>query len=72
MNEAFCCILPNTSNIMDEAGCISYNDAIEELRTKEYPMLQGGCSIIYSRIYAHIRQTQPTLTMQGLRSTPSL
>ncbi|XP_014561463.1 hypothetical protein COCVIDRAFT_22436 [Bipolaris victoriae FI3] len=25
---------------MDEAGCISYNNAIEELRAKEYPMLQ--------------------------------
>ncbi|KAF2134191.1 PLP-dependent transferase [Dothidotthia symphoricarpi CBS 119687] len=26
---------------MEEAACVSYNNAIEELRTREYPMLQG-------------------------------
>jgi hypothetical protein len=26
---------------MEEATHLSYNDAIEELRAKEYPMLQG-------------------------------
>jgi hypothetical protein len=30
-----------TAGIMDEATCISYNNTIEELRAKEYPMLQG-------------------------------
>jgi hypothetical protein len=26
---------------MEEAACISYNNAIEKLRANEYPMLQG-------------------------------
>jgi hypothetical protein len=28
-------------NKMDEAACISYDNAVEELRAREYPMLQG-------------------------------
>jgi hypothetical protein len=43
MDEANCRASSNdyTSGIMREAECISYNNAIEELRIKEYPMLQG-------------------------------
>jgi hypothetical protein len=26
---------------MDEAACFRYNNAVEQLRAQEYPMLQG-------------------------------
>ncbi|KNG49223.1 dipeptidase 1 precursor [Stemphylium lycopersici] len=40
VNQAIGHIHGNPSDIMEEAECITYNNAIEELRAKEYPMLQ--------------------------------
>lgn len=56
---------------MDEAECIRYNSAIQQLRTREYPMLQGAAVVTWARICADSLQIQRTSTMQELRSTPN-
>lgn len=57
---------------MEEAACISYNNAVEELRAREYPMLKGeyllGEGMEYQLI---LSKAQPTSIMLGLLSTPS-
>jgi hypothetical protein len=56
---------------MEEAACISYNNAIEELRAKEYRMLQGKSLYEGWLAYTHPHQEQRTLTMPARLSTPS-
>jgi hypothetical protein len=45
---------------MDETACISYNNAVEELRAREYPMLQGKLSFEMFKTKAHAEQIPPT------------
>jgi molybdenum cofactor sulfurtransferase len=54
---------------MDEAACISYNNAVEELRAREYPMLQGKFRLEHERAKAYTEQILPILTMLGPHST---
>lgn len=65
------CPMPrNTTSTMGEAAHASYNNAIEELRVKEYPMLQGK-SVEYPRGPMLTYQTRRTWTMPAPRSTPN-
>jgi len=55
---------------MEEATDMAYNDAIEELRAKEYPMLRGKSTVKAAGMHTHCDQIQPTLIMLAPRSTP--
>jgi len=48
---------------MEEATDIAYNNAIEELRAKEYPMLRGKSTVKADGMHTHCDQIQPTLIM---------
>jgi hypothetical protein len=40
---------------MDETACIAYDRAVEELRAREYPMLQGELTIARPGLKTYIK-----------------
>ncbi len=58
-------------NTMEAVAHITYNKAVEELRRREYPMLEGWFDVIVFYMCINLVQGQPTLTMPEPRSTRS-
>lgn len=56
---------------MEEAVHITYNKAVEELRAREYPMLEGWLSLEMSVYVLTGIQARPISTMPEPPYTPS-
>lgn len=56
-----------TDETMEEAAHISFNNAVAEVRSKEYPMLRGQLPRIHYEVHTNNDQVQPTLTTLALR-----